>query len=182
MIKLFEGVMPTLDPKSYIAEGGKVVGKVTMSEYSSIWHNSVLRGDVNSISLGRYSNVQDNSVIHVADEYPTIIGDFVSIGHGCTLHGCIVEDNCLIGIGAIILNGAVIGTGSIVAAGALIKERMIVPPYSTVIGVPGKVVRSSPENFAAIHAQAVKYKTLWTKRYGFLPDADGEEYQGEDII
>lgn len=182
MIKKFEGILPTIDEKTYIAEGGIVIGKVTMEEFSSIWHNTVVRGDVNSIRIGKYTNVQDNSVVHVADENPTVIGDFVTVGHGAIIHGCIIEDHCLIGMGAVVLNGAVVSRGSIVAAGAVVKENQIIPPFSMVVGVPGKIIKTLPENIDSIHAQALKYKTLWSERYGILPDAGGESYNGEKII
>ncbi len=182
MIKEFEGILPDLDEKTYIAEGGQVVGAVKMKEFSSIWHNTVVRGDVNRIEIGRYSNIQDNSVVHVADDNPTIVGDYVTVGHGAVLHGCVVEGHCLIGMGAVVLNGAVIGKGSIVAAGAVVREGLVVPPYSLVAGVPAKVVKTLPEKLDNIHAQAVKYKTLWTKRYKVMPDCGGEVYGGEKIV
>lgn len=178
----FENKMPEVHAKTFIAEGARVIGKVTMKEFSSVWFNSVVRGDVNRIEIGKYSNIQDNSVVHVADEYPAIIGDFVTVGHNCVLHACTIEEHCLIGMGAVILNGAVIGKGSIIAAGAVVRERQIVPPHSLVVGLPAKVIKSIPEEWDKIHAQAVKYKTLWTKRYGIIPDADGEIYQGEKIV
>ncbi|MDR3591332.1 MAG: gamma carbonic anhydrase family protein [Negativicutes bacterium] len=178
----FEGNRPQVAEKAHIADGAKIIGKVTMKEFSSVWYNAVLRGDVNRIEIGRYSNVQDNSVVHVTDDYAAIIGDFVTVAHGAVLHGCTVEDHCLIGMGAVVLSGAVIGQGSIVAAGALVREKQVVPPHSLVVGVPAKVVKEIPEERDAIHAQAVKYKTLWTKRYGLCPDAGGEEYHGEKIV
>ncbi|AOT69064.1 gamma carbonic anhydrase family protein [Geosporobacter ferrireducens] len=181
MIQEFEGIQPKLDSKTYIADGGKVIGDVTMKEFSSVWYNTVVRGDVNRIEIGRYTNIQDNSVVHVADEHPTIVGDFVTVGHNAILHGCTIEDHCLIGMGAIILNGAVVGRGSIIAAGALVRENQIIPPNSMVVGMPGKVVKTV-ESMDTIHAQALKYKTLWTERYGFLPDGGGERYGGEKII
>lgn len=182
MMKEFEGILPTLDEKTYIADGAIVIGAVKMKEFSSIWFNTVVRGDVNSIEIGRYSNVQDNSVVHVADDFPTIIGDYVTVGHNAIIHGCTIEEHCLIGMGATVLNGAIVGKGSIVAAGALVRENQIIPPYSLVVGVPGKVVKTLPENIDSIHAQALKYKTLWTERYKILPDAGGERYQGEKIV
>lgn len=178
----FEGNEPQLDEKSFVADGAKVIGKVTMKEFSSIWFNAVARGDVNRIEVGRYSNVQDNSVLHVADEAPCIIGDYVTVGHNCVVHGATIEDHCLIGIGAIVLNNAVVGRGSIVAAGALVREGEVIPPNSLVVGVPGKVIKQVPEQWDSIHAQAIKYKTLWSERYGVMPDAGGERYQGEKII
>ncbi len=182
MLKEFEGILPIINEKAYVAEGAQLVGNVIMEEYSSVWHNVVLRADINTIKIGKYTNIQDNAVLHIGDNEPTIIGDYVTVGHGAILHGCQVEDHCLIGMGTIVLNGAVIGRGSIIAAGALVKENEIIPPYSMVIGVPGKVVKTLPENTERIHAQAVKYKTLWTKRYGYMPEADGEVYDGEQIV
>lgn len=182
MIKKFKGVIPDIDAKTYIAEGGMIIGKVRLNEFCSIWHNTVIRGDVNRIEIGRYTNIQDNCVVHVADDYPSIVGDFVTIGHGAILHGCFIEDHCLIGMGATILNGVEIGRGSIIAAGAVIKEGHIIPPYSMVVGVPGKVIKTLPEKLDNIHAQAIKYKTLWSEGYGVLPDGGGERYNGEEII
>lgn len=182
MIKEFEGTLPIINEKTYIAEGAQLVGNVIMEEYSSVWHNVVARADINTIKIGRYTNIQDNAVLHVEDTKAAIIGDYVTVGHGAILHGCQVEDHCLIGMGAIVLNGAVIGRGSIIAAGALVKENDVIPPFSMVVGVPGKVVKTLPENTDRIHAQAVKYKTLWTKRYGYMPEAGGEVYEGEQIV
>ncbi|HMM20101.1 MAG TPA: gamma carbonic anhydrase family protein [Selenomonadales bacterium] len=182
MVKEFEGIAPTLDKKIFIAEGAQVIGAVTMKEFSSVWFNSVARGDVNRIEIGRYTNIQDNSTVHVADEHATRIGDFVTVGHNAVIHGCTIEEHCLIGMGAIVLNGAVVGKGSIVAAGALVRENQVIPPHSLVVGVPGKIVRSIPEEWDSIHSQAVKYKELWTERYKILPDAGGEGYRGERIV
>ena len=178
----FEGKKPELDGKSFQADGAKLIGAVTMKEYSSIWFNVVARGDVNRIEIGRFSNVQDNCVVHVADHNPAILGDYVTVGHSAVVHGAVIEDHCLIGIGAIVLTGAVVGRGSIVAAGALVLERQIIPPHSLVVGVPAKVVRAIPEEIGRIHSQAIKYKTLWTERYGVMPDAGGERYHGEKIV
>lgn len=178
----FEGNVPSVDKKAYIAEGARVIGKVTLKEFSSVWYNSVVRGDVNCIEIGCYSNVQDNSVVHVADNFPAIIGDFVTIGHNCVIHACTIEEHCLIGMGAVILNGAVVGKGSVVAAGAVVRENQIIPPHSLVVGLPAKVVRAVPDEWPKIHAQAVKYKTLWTVRYAIMPEADGEVYHGEKIV
>lgn len=178
----FEGNQPTIDKKAFIADGARIIGKVELKEYSSVWFNSVVRGDVNRIEVGRYTNIQDNSVIHVADDFATVIGDFVTIGHNCVVHACTIEEHCLIGMGAVILSGAVIGKGSIIAAGAVVKENQIIPPHSLVVGLPAKIIKTIPDEWDKIHAQAVKYKTLWTKRYGVLPDADGEVYHGEKIV
>lgn len=179
---VFEGISPTLHEKSYVAEGSNVVGDVTLGEYSSIWYNCSLRGDVNKIVIGRYSNVQDNSVVHVSDTHPTYIGDFVTIGHGAVVHACTIEDHVLVGMGAVVLDGVDVGRGSIIAAGAIVTSGTKVPPFSLVAGVPGKVIKQLPEDIASTHAQAVKYKTLWCERYGLLPDNDGEKYHGEKIV
>lgn len=183
MIKDFHGIWPEVDRKAWISESAVVAGSVTFKEFSSMWHNCSARGDVNRIEVGRYSNVQDNSVLHVADNYACIIGDYVTVGHGAIVHACTIEDHCLIGMGAIVLDGAVIGRGSIVAAGAIVTKGTIVPPNSMVMGIPAKVVKTMPEeHIADIHAQALKYKTLWTERYGLLPDAGGERYDGHKIV
>lgn len=182
IIKTFKNIAPAMDSKSFAADNACVIGAVTLKEFASIWFNTVVRGDVNNIEIGRYSNVQDNSVVHVADNYPTIIGDFVTIGHSATIHGCIIEDHCLIGMGAIVLNGARVGQGSIIAAGAVVKERQVIPPHSLVVGIPGKIIKSVPEDWDSIHAQAVKYKTLWSEGYGVMPNIGGERYGGEKIV
>ena len=179
---LFEGHTPKLHEKTYIADGARVVGDVTLGEYSSVWYNAVVRGDVNKIIIGRYVNVQDNAVIHVADNYAATVGDFVTVGHSAVLHACQVEDHCLIGMGSVVLDGAVIGRGSIVAAGAVVSPRTQVPPFSLIAGVPGRVVKQLPENLDSTHAQAIKYKTLWCERYAIFPDNDGEKYHGETIV
>ncbi|MEL7649497.1 MAG: gamma carbonic anhydrase family protein [Sedimentibacter sp.] len=182
MIKDFQGRMPVISEKTYIADGCFVIGDVIMEEYSSLWYNCVARGDVNSIRIGKYTNIQDGSVVHVADECPTVIGDYVTVGHRAIIHGCTIEDHCLIGMGAVVMNNAVIGRGSIVAAGAVVKENQVVPPFSLVAGVPAKIVRAISEETDKIHAQAIKYKTLWSEKYGYMIDAGGETYKGEKIV
>ncbi len=184
MLKEYKGILPTLHERSYVAEGAVLAGSITMKEFSSVWHNVSARGDVNRIEIGAYSNVQDNSVLHVADDCPCIIGDFVTVGHGAILHGCTVEDHCLIGMGAIVLNNAVIGKGSIVAAGSVVTERTIIPPNSMVVGTPGRVVKTFEEGsrLTDIHSQAVKYKSLWCEQYGYLPENAGEKYNGGKIV
>ncbi|MDO5714747.1 MAG: gamma carbonic anhydrase family protein [Tissierellia bacterium] len=178
----FEGIGPSFHENSFVASGAEIKGDVRMEEFSSVWHNVSARGDVNFISIGKYTNVQDNSVLHVSDDYSCVIGDYVTIGHGAIIHACTIEDHCLIGMGAIVLDGAVIGRGSIVAAGSVVTKGTIIPPHSLVIGTPGKVVKSIEEEMEHIHAQAVKYKTLWTEGYGILPNAGGEVYHGEEIV
>jgi carbonic anhydrase/acetyltransferase-like protein (isoleucine patch superfamily) len=180
--KEFEGHTPKLHEKSYVADKAAVLGDVTLGEYASIWYNCTVRGDVNKIVIGRYTNIQDNAVVHVADQHPAIIGDYVTVGHSAIVHACTIEDYCLIGMGSVVLDGARVGRGSIIGAGAVVPPGTVVPPYSLVVGIPGKVIKKLPENTDATHAQAVKYKTLWCERYGLLPDNDGEKYHGEKIV
>jgi carbonic anhydrase/acetyltransferase-like protein (isoleucine patch superfamily) len=140
MIRSYKGIMPTIPESCYVDESAQVLGDVVLGENASIWMNAVVRGDVNYIRIGANSNIQDCSVMHgMLNQWPVVVGDWVTVGHNVTLHGCVVEDRCLIGMGVIILNGARIGAGSIIAAGALIPEEMVVPPASLVMGVPGKV-------------------------------------------
>ncbi len=145
----------------YIAEGAKVIGNVSIGKFSSLWYNSVVRGDINRITIGEKTNVQDNSVIHIANDQPTIIGDNVTIGHNAIIHGCTIEDGVLIGMGAIILNGAVIQKGSVIAAGTLIKEKEVVPPFSLYVGVPGRKIKAlSEESYNNNLGWAEKYYQL----------------------
>ena len=142
MIRSYQGHTPVIPATCYVDLSAQVIGDVVLGEHSSIWMNAVVRGDVHSIRIGSHSNVQDCAVLHgMRYKYPVIVGDFVTIGHNATVHGCVVGDTCLIGMGATIMNDARIGEGSIIAAGALIPEGMIVPPRSLVAGVPGKVRR-----------------------------------------
>ncbi len=135
--------MPRIHPTAYIDDSAQVIGDVEVGEQSSIWMTVVIRGDVHSIRIGRRSNVQDGTIVHVMkDTHATTIGDDVTVGHAAVIHGCTIEDRCLIGMRAIILNGARIGTESIVAAGALVTEGMQVPPRSLVMGSPAKVKRA----------------------------------------
>ena len=130
-----------IDPTVFIAPGAKVLGEVSIGRDSSIWYNSVVRGDLAPVSIGAETNVQDLSVLHVDEEFPCKVGSRVGVGHRAILHGCTVEDECLIGMGAVLLNGVHVGTGSVVGAGALLPEGMQVPPGSVVLGIPARVVR-----------------------------------------
>ena len=131
-----------MHPTAFIDDSAQVIGDVDIGEESSVWMNAVVRGDVHSIRVGRRSNIQDGTIVHaMTGTHPTAIGDHVTIGHGALVHGCTIENLCLIGMGAILLNGAHVGTQSIVAAGTLVTEGMNVPPRSLVMGSPGKVRR-----------------------------------------
>jgi carbonic anhydrase/acetyltransferase-like protein (isoleucine patch superfamily) len=142
VLRPYRGVSPRVHPTAFIDDSAQVIGDVEVGEESGVWMNAVIRGDVHWIRIGRRSNVQDGTVVHaMTGTHPTSIGDNVTIGHGAIVHGCMIEDLCLIGMGAILLNGAQVGSGSIVAAGALVTEGMKVPPKSLVMGSPGKVKR-----------------------------------------
>ena len=149
MIRTHKGKMPQIAATCYVDESAQVIGDVTLGEHSSVWMNCVLRGDVHYIRIGTHSNIQDNTVLHgLLEQWPVEVGSWVTVGHSVTLHGCVVEDRCLIGMGAIVLNGARIGEGSILAAGTVIPEGAVVEPYSLWAGVTGKF-RKKTDNDAA---------------------------------
>ncbi len=159
MLIPYKGIMPKVHPTVFIEDSARVIGDVEIGEHSSVWFNAVVRGDVHYIRIGDRTNIQDNSTLHVTkDVYPLIIGSDITVGHNVTLHGCVVKDRCLIGMGAIVLDNAEIGADSIVGAGALVKEGMKVPPGSLVVGVPAKVVRqTTDEEKARIRHSALNY-------------------------
>ena len=159
MIRDHKGRTPRVPASVFIDVSAQVIGDVEIGDESSVWMCAVVRGDVNWIKIGKRSNVQDGTVIHVMTKtHPTTIGDSVTIGHGAIVHGCTIEDRCLIGMGAILLNGAHVGTGSIVAAGTLLVEGAKIPPRSLVMGSPGKVRRTlSDEEVLDIQAYADRY-------------------------
>ena len=142
MLRPYRGRMPRVHPTAYIDDSAQIIGDVEIGEESSVWMCAVIRGDVNRISIGRRSNIQDGTVVHVMrDTHQTAIGSEVTIGHGGLIHGCTIEDRCLIGMGAILLNGARIGAESIVAAGTLVVEGMQIPARSLVMGSPARIKR-----------------------------------------
>jgi len=146
MIRSYQGKTPVIPESSYVDDSAQVIGDVELGEHASVWMNAVLRGDVHSIHVGAYSNIQDCSVLHgMKEQYDVFLGSYVTVGHSVTLHGCVIEDRCLIGMGSIILNGARIGAGSIIAAGTLIPEKTIVEPGSLWMGSPGKFRRKLDE-------------------------------------
>ena len=160
MIRPFRGVRPTIAPSAYVDESAQVIGDVVIGDESSVWMNAVVRGDVNTIRIGRRTNIQDGTVVHVMREpsHPTVVGDEVTVGHGVILHGCTVADRCLIGMGAILLNGSSVGADCIVAAGTLLTEGAAVPPRSLVMGSPGKVRRALTDGEVAfIRDSAANY-------------------------
>ena len=149
---------PQISPTSFIAKGAHVIGDVTLDSNSSVWYNTVLRADINSIIIGKRSNIQDNSVIHLENDQGVQVGNDVTVGHKAILHGCTIEDGVLVGMGAIIMNGVHIGKGSVIGAGAVIKQNLIIPKNSLVVGVPAKIIKSLPKN---IYSENVK----WAKKY-----------------
>jgi carbonic anhydrase/acetyltransferase-like protein (isoleucine patch superfamily) len=162
MIRTYKGLTPTVAATAYIDASAQVIGDVHIGEESSVWMNAVVRGDVNYVRIGRRTNIQDGTVVHVMREpsHPTILGDDITVGHGAVVHGCTIEDRCLIGMGAILLNGVRVGEGSIIAAGTLLPEGAVVPARSLVMGSPGKVRRGiTDDEYAFIVQSAQNYVT-----------------------
>src|SRR5690606_21001305 len=169
LILPFGGHTPTIDPTAFVAATATLIGDVTIASSASVFYGAVLRGDTDSITLGAGSNLQDNVVVHCDEGVPTTIGANVSVGHGAVVHGCTIEDDCLIGMGATVMNNAVIGAGSLVAGGAVVLEGTIVPPRSLVAGVPAKVRRElSDEEIDGIRANAAHYVEL-SRAHSALP-------------
>lgn len=156
----FKGITPKIHPSVFICEGVRIIGDVEIEEDCSIWYNTVIRGDVNYIRIGKGTNIQDLSMLHVTNQYyPLTIGDNVIVGHSVTLHGTTIHNDCLIGIGALVLDGSEIRSNSIIAAGAVVKEGFIVPERTLVAGVPAKIVRElSDEDIQKIKTISSHYK------------------------
>jgi carbonic anhydrase/acetyltransferase-like protein (isoleucine patch superfamily) len=149
---------PTLGKGVYIAQGAVVLGDVTLGDYSSVWCNAVLRDDINRIVVGHHTNVQDNAVLHLADDLPCLLGNYVTVGHAAIVHACIIGDQVLVGMRAAILDGAVIGEQSLIGAGALVTPGTRIPAGSLVLGTPAKVVRElTPQERADLKTLAEKY-------------------------
>src|SRR3989338_5068827 len=166
MIAKFLNRKPKIAKTAFVAPGVQLIGSVEIGEHSSIWFNVVARADINKIKIGRYTNIQDGSVLHVADELGVYVGNHVTVGHNAVIHACRIGDCALIGMGAIILNGAKIVKGSIVAAGSVVRENSKIEDYSLVMGVPAKVIRKLSE-------EEKKGNIYWAKKYSNL----AEEYK-----
>jgi len=152
---------PQIHETAYVAEGAQVIGDVILKADSSIWYNTVCRADINRIVIGERTNIQDNSVIHLENDQGVLVENDVTVGHNAIIHGCSIADGALIGMGAIIMNGAVIGKGAVIGAGAVVKEDMVIPDFSLVVGVPGKIVKTlSPETYDENVKWAAKYVKL----------------------
>ena len=164
MILSFQRYRPQIHSSVYVAPTAAVIGRVRIAQDASIWFGSVLRGDVNRIAIGRATNIQDGSILHVDDHHPCLIADHVHVGHHVNLHGCVVESGAMIGIGAIVLSGARVGKGAIVGAGSVVLEGMRVPPRTLVVGAPARVVRTVTE-------RDLRYIRGWVKKYVMLARA-----------
>jgi carbonic anhydrase/acetyltransferase-like protein (isoleucine patch superfamily) len=162
--------MPTIHQSCFIAPSAVIIGDVTIEKNCGVFPNAVIRGDENSIVIGDGSNVQDCCIIHTDAEHRVRIGKNVTIGHGATIHGATISDECLIGIHATVLNGARIGSGSIVGACALVTEKMVVPEHSLILGVPGKIIKQDPQFVDMIRKNAEIYQNLSQKhKQGAFP-------------
>jgi len=170
MIASYKGVLPRVAESAFVAGSADLIGDVQIGDDASIWFQVVLRGDVGPIRVGTHSNIQDGSVLHSVPGVPVNVGQWVTVGHRAILHGCTVEDHCLIGMGAIVLNGTRVGEGSIVAAGAMVLEDTVVPPGSLYVGVPARLRRKlSEEDRAFIDAHAghyLEYKEVYRAETG----------------
>jgi carbonic anhydrase/acetyltransferase-like protein (isoleucine patch superfamily) len=171
VIRSYHGHLPQIPASCYVDLSAQLIGDVTLGERSSVWMNAVLRGDVHSIRVGSNSNVQDCAVLHgQRNRYPVIVGDWVTIGHNATVHGCVIEDEVVIGMGAIVLNNARIGSGSIVAAGAVVPEDTVVPPRTLWAGVPAKLRRHLDDADRALILEYAKnyldYVEIYLKERG----------------
>jgi len=149
---------PRLGAGVYLARTAVVVGDVTLGDHSSVWYGAVLRGDINRIEVGHHSNIQDNAVLHLADDFPCLIGNWVTVGHSANVHACTIGDECLVGMGATVLDGAVVGEQCLIGAHALVTPGTVIPAGSLVLGSPAKVVRAlKPEERAGLRHWAAKY-------------------------
>ena len=159
MLRPYRGRHPVVAASAFVDQTAQVIGDVTVGDESSLWMNVIVRGDVHWVRIGRRTNIQDGTIVHVMrGTHPTSIGDEVTIGHGAVVHGCTIHDRVLVGMGAIVLNGAEIGSDSIVAAGALVAEGTHVPPLSLLMGSPAKVRRAlTDEEVASIRDYAARY-------------------------
>lgn len=172
MIKSFKGITPKINSKAYIAENATIIGNVSILEDSSIWFGAVLRGDVDYISIGKGSNIQENSVLHVDRNSPVNIGNNVTIGHNAIIHGCTIGNNTLIGMGAIILNGVKIGENTLVGAGTLVTQNKVIPSGVLVVGNPGKVIRNLSEDEILSLKESAKNYVIESREYKNMEEFD----------
>jgi carbonic anhydrase/acetyltransferase-like protein (isoleucine patch superfamily) len=161
MLIPISGTSPEVDPTGWVAPNAVLAGDVRLGAQASAWYAAVVRGDCGSIRIGARTNIQDGSVLHTDPGMELLVGDGVTVGHGALLHGCRIEDNVLVGMGAIVMNGVIVGSDSIIAAGALLPEGVVIPPGSLVVGAPGKVRReTSDDERSLIRLSADEYVKL----------------------
>lgn len=160
---------PIIHPDAFIAPGAQVMGNVQIAKDASVWYNAVLRGDINRIEIGERSNIQDGCILHMENDVPCIVENDVTVGHHVNLHACHIEECCLIGIGAIILSGSRIGKGSIIGAGTVVLEGQDIPPFSMVVGTPGKIIRQNP-------AETLERQRKWAQKYMQLSKVHKAKY------
>lgn len=166
MLHPLDGKVPQIHPRTFIAAGAHIVGEVSIGEYSSVWFNAVVRADVDRITLGRYVNIQDGSVLHVDEGVPLEVADHVTVGHRAVLHGCRVEEGAMVGMGAVLLDGAVLGEGALLAAGSLVPEGKRIPPRSLAMGVPARVIRTlTADEVDNLRRWAEMYAEKWLRFY-----------------
>ena len=158
MILSYRGYHPAVHPSVFVAPGADVIGRVRLAKDASVWFGCVLRGDVNRIEIGRSTNIQDGSTLHVDDDHPCLISDHVHVGHHVILHGCTVERGAMVGIGAIVLSGARVGAGAIIGAGSVVLEGTRIPPRMLAVGAPARVVRP-------VTSRDLRYIKMWVEKY-----------------
>ena len=156
MIASYKGVSPEIHPEAFIASTAVIIGNVKIKKRASIWYGTIVRGDIESITIGENTNIQDNCTVHTETGFPTIIGNNISVGHNAVVHGCTVEDDCLIGIGAIVLNGAIVRKGSVVAAGSVVREGQEIGSYQMVAGLPAVFKKQLDESTCKSFQQPAK--------------------------
>jgi carbonic anhydrase/acetyltransferase-like protein (isoleucine patch superfamily) len=162
---VFKDKKPKIVQSAYIAPNAAIIGDVLIGEDSSVWFNCVIRGEESGIIIGEATSIQDLSILHSDLEKPLVVGNRVTVGHACVLHGCIIEDDCFIGMGAILMNGSRIGRGSVVAAGTVVTENRIIPPFSLVAGTPGRVIRTYEESRLEENRSAARYYAELARTY-----------------
>ncbi|HEV7932320.1 MAG TPA: gamma carbonic anhydrase family protein [Actinomadura sp.] len=175
LVLSFDGFQPVIAPTAWLAPNATVAGRATVGAGSSVWYTAVVRADLDSVSIGNESNVQDGAVLHTDPGFPLTVGDRVSIGHRAILHGCTIEDDVLVGMGAVIMNGAVVGEGSLIAAGAVVLEGTRIPPGSLVAGLPGKVRRELTDaEREGTRLNAAVYRDLATRHAAATGEGQGQ--------
>lgn len=165
MLIPYKGTLPTLSDSNFVAESAQVIGRVSLAEDANVWFGTVIRGDVEPITVGKRTNIQDNAVVHASTGFATSIGDDVTVGHSAIVHGCTIGNQVLIGMGAIVLDGAIIGENCMIGAGSLIPPGKVIPAGSLVVGSPGKVIRSLTDTEIANLKDSAEHYVSYAKEY-----------------